>query len=75
RNRTHPAFDRFLRPACISVESSLARLLFDQFPKYSISMEIDPHMAWINCPPATGHRPPATGHRPTVEGGALWVCG
>ncbi|MBA0383917.1 hypothetical protein D7Y34_09395 [Stenotrophomonas maltophilia] len=54
RNRTHPAFDSFLRPACISVEPSHARLLFDQFPKYSISMEIHPRMAWIYWPPATG---------------------
>ncbi|MBA0276690.1 hypothetical protein D7T48_09550 [Stenotrophomonas maltophilia] len=46
-HRTHPAFDSFLRAACISVEPSHARLLFDQFSNYSISMEIHPRMAWI----------------------------
>ncbi|RTQ87552.1 hypothetical protein EKL94_15350 [Stenotrophomonas maltophilia] len=34
------------------VEPSHARLLFDQFSKYSISMEIHPRMAWIYWPPS-----------------------
>jgi len=39
-------------------------MLFVQFSKYSISMEIHPRMAWIY-----------DRSQETVEGGALWVCG
>ncbi|WP_295368254.1 hypothetical protein, partial [uncultured Stenotrophomonas sp.] len=44
RNRTHPAFDRFLRSA---VDPRHAWMLFDELSECSIPMVIHPRMAWI----------------------------
>ncbi|TPD95040.1 hypothetical protein FJP65_12230 [Stenotrophomonas maltophilia] len=46
-----------------TVDPRHAWMLFVQWSKYSISLEIHPRMAWIY------HR-----HRETVEGGVVWGC-
>ncbi|QGL99788.1 hypothetical protein FEO89_03085 [Stenotrophomonas maltophilia] len=53
------------------VEPSHARLLFDQFSNYSISMEIHPRMAWIQRVDQ-GRRLPTAAGNCQGRGGAGW---
>ncbi|AVJ31744.1 hypothetical protein CLM74_02590 [Stenotrophomonas sp. MYb57] len=50
-----------------TVDPRHAWMLFVQLSKYSISMEINPRMAWI-------YRNECNRHREPVEGGAVWGC-